>query len=74
MFYVPKKNRTPLTVIVKDGQYTMLGDANSPWHGMLSKQLQAMGGINESVQDGTYHFNMKAHRFFKVKLTLLPAE
>ena len=70
---VPKKN-DPLTIVVKGDRWDALGTPGSIYHQKLYTLLVKMGGINESVTDGTYHFNVEVGRFFKVHATLTKVE
>jgi hypothetical protein len=47
----------PITVVVKDGRWDAYGPV-TPRSQELYAILAAMGGVNESVADGTYHFNV----------------
>lgn len=70
---VPKKN-DPLTVVVKGDRWDALGTPGSIYHQKLYTLLAKIGGINESVEDGTYHFNVEYRRFFKIYMTLTKIE
>ena len=70
---VPKKN-DPLTIVVKGDRWDALGTPGSIYHQKLYTLLVKMGGINESVEDGTYHFNVERGRFFVVRATLTKVE
>ena len=50
-------NREPLLVEVHDGRWDMYGNF-SRRHDKLAKILTAMGGVNETVPPGYYHFNV----------------
>jgi hypothetical protein len=63
-----KKDLTPLTIIVGNGRWDAIGNL-TPRNQWLYSVLQNQGGINESVEDGLYHFNVKREGF-KLKLTL----
>ena len=70
---VPKKN-DPLTVVVKGDRWDALGTPGSKYHQKLYTLRVTLGGINETVEDGTYHFNVERGRFFKVYATLTKVE
>lgn len=48
---------TPVTVVVTDTRWDAIGEPTqrNMW---LTNMLSAMGGVNESVSPGTYHFNV----------------
>lgn len=48
----------PIIVVVKDGRWNAYGPV-TPRSQELYAILAGMGGVNESVTDGTYHFNVK---------------
>lgn len=50
-------NQPPLTVLVTEGRWDAV-DAPTPCNLWLVQVLQAQGGINESVPQGTYHYNV----------------
>lgn len=56
MFF--NRDRDPILVEVSDGRYNCYGvpTARSVW---LTALLKSQGGINESVEDGYYHYNAK---------------
>jgi len=75
MFIVkPKKNSDPLVVVVKGDRWDALGDPNSRYHRKLYTLLVKLGGIDESVEDGTYHFNIVYGKFFVIYKTLIKIE
>lgn len=63
----------PIIVIVKNDRYDMYGHtpitARDLW---LSHILKEMGGVNESVTAGTYHFNAEQLTLTEIKVTLEP--
>jgi hypothetical protein len=68
------KNQEPLTVIVTETGWEAYGP-DTPWSKVLYKQLVKLGGVNESVPPGEYHFNAKWElRKLRVAFTLEPAE
>jgi hypothetical protein len=69
MFNRPKP---PLTVVVSDGQWAALGEP-TPRNIWLTKMLTLQGGVNESVSNGTYHYNVKRSGLKHIA-TLLPAK
>lgn len=68
----PKKNSDPLVIVVKGDRWDALGD--STYQRKLYTLLTKMGGIHESVEDGTYHFNIEYRRFFIIHATLTKVE
>lgn len=73
MFIIMPKN-DPLTIVVKGDRWDALGTPGSIYHQKLYTLLVKMGGINESVEDDTYHFNVERGRFFVVRATLTKVE
>lgn len=67
-----KKNQDPILVIVRDGRYECYGPVTDRSE-YLYRVLTSRGGVNESVPDGRYHFNV-VRRGFKFVFTLLPVE
>jgi hypothetical protein len=57
-----KPKKAPLIVTVKDGQYITEGEPTY-LNILKAKVLDAKGGINESVADGVYTFNIVWRRF-----------
>ena len=53
----PDSDLTPVTVHVTSERYDII-DVPTPRNMYLANMLMAMGGINESVSPGTYHFNV----------------
>lgn len=53
----PKDYETPITVLVSNGQYNVF-DEPTPRNLELFKILREMGGISDTVKNGTYHFNV----------------
>lgn len=49
-------DREPLTVEVQEHRWDCYGN-HTRRHYKLAALLQSMGGINESVPPGSYHFN-----------------
>ena len=68
MFF--KRNHDPILVEVRDGQYNCYGDltTRSAW---LAALLKRQGGVNETVEEGYYHYNA-IRRGFKLIITLSP--
>lgn len=54
----PLDPEPPLTVIVTEGRWDAI-DSLTSRNIMLTRILTEMGGVNESVPPGTYHFNVK---------------
>lgn len=48
---------TPIVVVVANGRWDAYGEP-TPRTQYLYNMLVALGGINESVPDGTHHFNV----------------
>lgn len=48
----------PITVVVKDGRWNAFGPLTHRSQ-FLHATLNEMGGVSDSVPDGTYHFNVK---------------
>lgn len=67
-----KKNRAPMLVVVRDGQYNCFGLPTAR-NVFLMETLKRQGGIADSVPDGRYHYNVR-RRGFKYIATLNPAE
>lgn len=68
------KDDTPIVVVVKDGRwdaYSMNPDLTVRDHFLLNL-IEAQGGINESVTDGTYLFNSTRKGAFRQEMTLIP--
>jgi hypothetical protein len=61
-----------ILVEVHDGRYDCYGDP-TPRSAHLTKVLQTMGGIADTVPDGYYHFNA-IRRGFVTTYTLTPYE
>lgn len=53
----PDSDLTPVTVHVTSERYDII-DVPTPRNQYLAQMLMAIGGINESVEPGTYHFNV----------------
>lgn len=53
-----KKDLSPITIVVKGPRWEAFG-SSTPRSQWLYAMVQKMGGISESVPDGTYHFNVK---------------
>lgn len=66
------RNQPPLTVIVTSERWDAV-DAPTPRNIWLTQVLQQMGGVNESVAPGTYHFNVK-RKGLKMVASLDPAQ
>lgn len=58
-YATPLDDPTPLIVQVTGGRYDCFAKSSTPKGTYLLGFLQGMGGINESVEDGTYHFNVE---------------
>ncbi len=72
MFAINRKN--PIVVEVHNGRYDAYSMNPVPtkrdkW---LMATLAGMGGVNESVVTGTYHFNVKRVGFLRNEITLSP--
>jgi len=67
-----KLNTDPLLVVVKDGRWDAFGP-NTLRSQYLYKVLSYTGGVNESVPEGRYHFNVKLEGF-KILTTLTPVK
>lgn len=65
-----KKNTDPIVVVVKDGRFDCYGPDNAR-SVFLKNLLFNLGGINETVEEGTYHFNA-IRRGFKLEASLTP--
>lgn len=70
---LPRKNHDPLVVVVTSDRYECYGDPTSR-NAWLMALLKQQGGINETVEPGTYHFNARRRGLFKLVLSLDPAE
>ncbi len=69
-----KFQRQPIVVVVENGRYDAYSMHSVPtkrdlW---LMATLAGMGGVNESVEPGTYHFNIKWVSFSDNEITLYP--
>jgi hypothetical protein len=67
-----KKDLSPITVVVRDGRYDCYGPntARSAW--LADMLMRVQGGVNESVADGTYHYNVIRKGFtLESSLTLI---
>lgn len=58
MYWFPKNYRAPLTVVVDKNEWNAFGPVTRRSQA-LYELLQMSGGINESVDPGTYHFNAR---------------
>jgi hypothetical protein len=67
---IPKSDK--LLVEVHDGRYDCYGDPANPKQLFLMQQLTEIGGINESVPDGYYHFYAENLDEETITLTLEP--
>jgi hypothetical protein len=61
-------NQDPIVIVVEDGQWNAYGPETARSI-FLVKLVQQQGGINESVEDGRYHFNA-IRRGLKLELSL----
>lgn len=52
----------PIVVVVKNGRYDCFSLNPNPDHRdyLLMQVIKDLGGINEGVKEGTYHFNAEA--------------
>jgi hypothetical protein len=68
------RSRPPLVVEVKHGRWDAYGHTSHVWHSrFLYEVLSNVGGVSDSVPDGTYHFNIKRRWFgLQHETTLLP--
>lgn len=66
------ENDRPIIIIVKEDRYDAYGP-ETPRSRQLMATLQRMGGINESVAPGLYHFNV-IHQDGQLLATLTPFE
>lgn len=73
MFNKKPEPKTPLLVEVTGTEWYSYGDPTSFHQMWLHSFLTQMGGINESVSPGSYHFNV-TRRLFKFYVTLVPVE
>lgn len=67
-----KFDQIPLTISVWNGRWDAFGPATARSK-RLYKRLESKGGINESVPNGVYHYNVKLERG-KLIESLLPIE
>jgi hypothetical protein len=67
-----KKNQDPLVIVVKGNRWDAFGSP-TPRSQWLYATLKSAGGIAESVEDGTYHFNVK-RRGFHLETSLIKIE
>jgi hypothetical protein len=67
---IPKSDK--LLVEVHDGRYDCYGDPANPNHMLLMQELTEIGGVNESVPDGYYHFYFEYLDEENIALTLEP--
>lgn len=67
------KAKSPLYVVVANGHYDMIG-APTLRNKFLARLLTAQGGVNESVEDGTYIYRAKRLTLHGLEVTLLPAK
>lgn len=56
---LPISLEDPLVVVVQEDRWDAysLHDPTTEWDQTLFEMIQAMGGINEKVEPGVYHFN-----------------
>lgn len=69
---MPKKNHDPLVVVVKGDRWDAFGSP-TPRSQWLYAILEKQGGIAESVEDGTYHYNVR-RRGFRLEASLTKVE
>jgi hypothetical protein len=70
-----KNQKQPLMVVVDNGRYNAysLNPVPTKRDKWLFATLVGMGGVNESVETGTYHFNVKRVGFLQNEITLSPS-
>lgn len=70
------RNQKPLVVEVGDGQWNAYAQnvPPTPQDEALFAILTAIGGINESVTPGRYHFNAQTSGLGKLELSLEPIQ
>lgn len=64
--------RPVLTIVVANGRWDAFG-ADTPAHKNLLEELKNMGGISDSVSDGTYTFTIVQHGIARAEASLTPA-
>jgi hypothetical protein len=69
-----KDQKQPIEVIVQNGRYNAysLNTVPTKRDKWLFAILAGMGGVNEHVVPGTYHFNVKRVSFLRNEITLSP--
>lgn len=70
-----KKNRAPIIVEVKDGQWNAYGDTklnSAARNTLLFQLLEAQGGVSDTVPEGLYHFDMVRTHGNNYDLSLTP--
>jgi hypothetical protein len=67
-----KLNHDPIEVVVSETEYNCYGPTTKRSI-RLTAILQNLGGINETVKPGAYHFNVK-RRNFKLIASLYPID
>lgn len=72
LYIFPKDYREPLTLVVDDSEWNAFGPITRRSRALYNL-LQLVGGINESVEPGTYQFN--ARRLgFRLETMLAPID
>jgi hypothetical protein len=65
----------PIVVVVGNGRYDMYGHVPPTPHDLwLGQILKGMGGVNETVADGKYHFSAEELVPGKIVATLEPVQ
>lgn len=70
-----KKNRAPIIVEVKDGQWNAYGDTklnSAARNTFLFQLLEAQGGVSDTVPEGLYHFDLILTNGTKMEMSLTP--
>lgn len=67
------RNQPPILIVVADGRWDSFG-ALTPRSLELTQILTNMGGVSDSVPEGTYHFNAKKLIGSRYRVTLKPLE
>lgn len=69
------RSARPITVIVQNGRYDAFVEHPITKNDEITfEMLEKLGGINESVEDGRYHFSWKITLRGKIRMDLHPID
>ena len=67
------RNQPPILIVVADGRWDSFGTL-TPRSLELAQILTNLGGVSDSVPEGTYHFNAKKLVGRRYRVTLNPVK